>query len=796
MAFEKVLEREPVQITNPAEVIRFLFEVTNRTGQLKTPDEILVVRAQRKRDGNGLVLQTPRAREEGGKYYLNEKLMEAAGGGEFFSVGKKMMLAVPSDRIEAVVQFLNANDLPLAAFDQRQKARDMLGIELPSLELIQQNQFEAKADYVPYVPPVDTQVISSLEQMFQADFSSESDSSMVVDAIVEEISIPSDNETHASEIPESTDPQRLWALRLSNLSDELKSLLQPEQITQILTQPDPLSTIAKLKEAQPIFAAVYQELADLYTTATMNPSQTISSQAPEPETSLQTQLMAELEHIPASWALTPVDSHKAPYRGSWQTEPPLSREQLSHEISNGASGYGLRTGSISGGIVAIDLDGVSARAKMLELSGGIDLPKTVSFTSGREGRSQHLFLVPRELWSLIRSRKIATGIKGEDDKEEHVELRWQGLQSVLPPSVHPMTGQYCWLKSPQEVEIALVPNWVIDRMLVETKMVTVEQALSFNHPPVQANWTDQDWALSYLAALHPHRADDRDIWLKVGMALHSVSPALFSAWDQWSAQSQKYRPGECEYIWNRFQENGGITIATLGGWAKEDGWHFPVEAEHPVKADSESKVIDPVHAFQQQLDQHDPKTGEWLVTSEPHYPCLQEFKQWYFEAREIGRSQKYLDRIQELAEDFKAKTPEALSNPTIQNSEIPLSSTAITHLRQDSTSYQAQIDQFAKDAKTILKYKGKQVLLEGKPVYEYRSRNQDYLLRYHCTTKLVTVEKAGRTLLQYRVNHSTCQKAASREDFDCFHQQATRLREEAKIPPTSLPLIKSNEHER
>ncbi len=120
----------------------------------------------------------------------------------------------------------------------------------------------------------------------------------------------------------------------------------------------------------------------------------------------------------------------------------------------------------------------------------------------------------------------------------------------------------------------------------------------------------------------------------------------------------------------------------------------------------------------------------------------------------------------------------------------------MTHLKQDATTYQAQIDQFAKDAKTIVKYKGTQVVLEGQPVYEYQSCKQDYLLRYHCTTKSVTVEKAGRLLLHYDANRSASQKGAGHEDFTCFHQEATRLREKAKLPPTSSTSIKPSQHQR
>jgi hypothetical protein len=225
---------------------------------------------------------------------------------------------------------------------------------------------------------------------------------------------------------------------------------------------------------------------------------------------LKQQLIDGLEQLPQPWALTPIDAHKAPYRTGWQTEAPLSKAELTHEIQTGAKGYGLRTGLVSGGIMAIDLDGPSAYTKMLELSGGQDLPETVAFTSGRSGRSQHLFQVPKELWSVMRSRKFTTGVKGEDGKEEHVELRWQGLQSVIPPSMHPLTGQYQWIHTPHETEIALVPQWVVERMLVEMKTRSTGYSKSNVQPPSQHpdQWTDHDWALSYLEALHPWRADE------------------------------------------------------------------------------------------------------------------------------------------------------------------------------------------------------------------------------------------------------------------------------------------------
>ncbi|MHC5770982.1 MAG: PriCT-2 domain-containing protein [Nostoc sp.] len=50
--------------------------------------------------------------------------------------------------------------------------------------------------------------------------------------------------------------------------------------------------------------------------------------------------------------------------------------------------------------------------------------------------------------------------------------------------------------------------------------------------------------------MHPRFADDYHSWIQVGMALHSVSPILFKAWDTWSQLSPKYKSGECAYKWS------------------------------------------------------------------------------------------------------------------------------------------------------------------------------------------------------------------------------------------------------
>lgn len=77
-------------------------------------------------------------------------------------------------------------------------------------------------------------------------------------------------------------------------------------------------------------------------------------------------------------------------------------------------------------------------------------------------------------------------------------------------------------------------------------------------------------ALGALLKLGSHRADARDDWLKVGMALHAASPDLLEAWDDWSKQSEKYRPGECARQWRSFKSDKGVGIGTLIRMAQQD----------------------------------------------------------------------------------------------------------------------------------------------------------------------------------------------------------------------------------
>ncbi|WP_013325765.1 DUF3987 domain-containing protein [Gloeothece verrucosa] len=364
-------------------------------------------------------------------------------------------------------------------------------------------------------------------------------------------------------------------------------------------------------------------------------------------TALNNKLTLGLQRIQSTGldlALVPLNNNKQPLGDGWQNRP-YTATQLIEAITTGGvavpikgeikkiqlQGFGVITGTSltreheTYTLMAVDLDGASATNKMLELSGSNPLPPTVAFTSTRPGRCQYLFLVPEKLKNLIRTKKIKTGVVGDDGKPEQIELRYSNLQSVLPPSVHPTTGQYHWVEgcAIDEIEIALAPDWILEQMFID-KSSPSSPALNLSYTTHTYNrgkqWSDIDFAISYLNALSPFRADDYDDWVAVGMALHSVDDSLLTEWDNWSRSSSKYKPGDCEKKWKSFSRGGGVQLGTLAHLAKLDGWTFPrknTSLASPVKKPSSNQSI-----ALTSTDNETTVTGDTLSKSDTPNPQL------------------------------------------------------------------------------------------------------------------------------------------------------------------------------
>lgn len=87
------------------------------------------------------------------------------------------------------------------------------------------------------------------------------------------------------------------------------------------------------------------------------------------------------------------------------------------------------------------------------------------------------------------------------------------------------------------------------------------------------------------------RAVDRDAWLHVGMALHSVSGDLLDDWIEFSRHSDKFKEGECERQWKGFKRRGGLGMGSLVKWAQVDGGQRFDQAHAQWKAEHRSDLF-------------------------------------------------------------------------------------------------------------------------------------------------------------------------------------------------------------
>ncbi len=119
--------------------------------------------------------------------------------------------------------------------------------------------------------------------------------------------------------------------------------------------------------------------------------------------------------------------------------------------------------------------------------------------------------------------------------------------------------------------------------------------------PDSANYTNIETieqALSFIPA------DDRDTWIKCGMAIKAeLDDAGFDEWNRWSATADNYCARDAVASWKSFRSGGEISIATLFKLSMDNGYrHTTTDKPTPptpediaqrdaqIKADAEALI--------------------------------------------------------------------------------------------------------------------------------------------------------------------------------------------------------------
>lgn len=134
-------------------------------------------------------------------------------------------------------------------------------------------------------------------------------------------------------------------------------------------------------------------------------------------------------------------------------------------------------------------------------------------------------------------------------------------------------------------------------------------------------------------ALEHIPASDRDLWLKMAMALKSeFGEAGYDAWLDWSQQDDSFNPKDAASVWRSVKAVGGIGIGTLFHEAKAYGWECKggYTAPDPLVLAQRKEAQRQALAEQQEADKQARQQAELKASSiwnnaptlSSNHPCL------------------------------------------------------------------------------------------------------------------------------------------------------------------------------
>lgn len=216
---------------------------------------------------------------------------------------------------------------------------------------------------------------------------------------------------------------------------------------------------------------------------------------------------------------------------------------------------GMAMGSASG-MFAVDVDprhGGDVTIEDLQKRLGA-FPDTVNAMTGGGGQ-HHLF--------RFDPAKRLPGKLGPG-----VDVKGEGGYIVVEPSTHASGLSYAWEAEGDPLDggtLAEAPEWLYAGS-AEAPAKASPAAVGFLPP---------ERVIALRSALAYLDADDRDIWIRVGMALRSTdAPNAFGLWTEWSQLSSKFDAKAQRKTWDSFRPES-IHVETVFAMAAEAGWVNP-----------------------------------------------------------------------------------------------------------------------------------------------------------------------------------------------------------------------------
>lgn len=220
------------------------------------------------------------------------------------------------------------------------------------------------------------------------------------------------------------------------------------------------------------------------------------------------------------------------------------------------AGIGINLGRSE--LVCIDQDprnGSIWTMEILQMQHGELESEVFAWTQG--GGTHHVFTLPSG---------IPTNLPGR--LGDGVDVKRNGY-IVVEPTMGPL-GAYTWDEESNPLKGAYpspLPDWI--RNLAAPPVSTAVASVASRYA-TQGQLEELRDALSYLDA------DDRDRWIKFGMALRPLGAEGWKLWDDWSKKSGKYSGQDATRTWTSFKPVGAVNFESIFYAAGQAGWINPL----------------------------------------------------------------------------------------------------------------------------------------------------------------------------------------------------------------------------
>lgn len=215
-------------------------------------------------------------------------------------------------------------------------------------------------------------------------------------------------------------------------------------------------------------------------------------------------------------------------------------------------------------MLAIDIDPRNGGDVTIDLLQGQygPLPDTVQQITGGGGL-HYLFRKPA---GLKVAGKLGAGI----------DVKSAGGYILAEPSEHVSGRAYVWEASSDPldgVQPVDAPAWIMNKLAAGEATQGANTGLRYGvDEKVIAELRS---ALGYLNTSRQELADDRDMWVRVGMACKSIGDAGYQLWEEWSMASAKFDAEDQFKKWQSFNPTS-ISYRTVFLLAQQEGWHNPM----------------------------------------------------------------------------------------------------------------------------------------------------------------------------------------------------------------------------